>query len=232
MPMFCPMCGGPARFVDIQIDTQSIRCRFCNAEYSAAQLLNEEGRREEPRKRREISLPRPASITIEADPLKLKITRKLPTAEGYAFVGFGVFWSILTLNTLASGGILTLLFLGAGAYLIGHGVYNIVNSTTFHVKRDTMDITHHPLPGINKSFNMKGVEQLFVKQHVTTTYSKQGSRTIVTYSLNKVTQRGEFVIVQRHLHQDEALYIEQEIERWLKIENLPVRGEFGRESFA
>lgn len=232
MPMFCPMCGGPARFVDIQMDTQSIRCRFCNAEYSVAQLVNEQGRPEDPRKHKEIRLPRPGSITLQSDPLELVIHRKWPKVEGYAFIGFGAFWCLMILMTLSESGFLGVLFSVVGVYIIVQGVYNIVNTTTFRVTRSKLEVRHHPLPARNKTFDMNGVEQLFVKQHIRQTRSKSGTRTTISYSLEKVTDQGRFVTVQHNLNDDEALFIEQEIERWLRIENLPVRGEYGRGAFA
>ncbi|MFQ3646216.1 MAG: hypothetical protein SNJ54_02800 [Anaerolineae bacterium] len=241
MPMFCPMCGGPARFVDIQTETQTIKCRFCNAEYSAAQLLNETGRREEPRNRRkEIRLPQPKSIKISEDGLDLIITRKWPVSSGIGALFFGIVWTCISSFIFLipagewDGGEAPpfwfgALFLGVGILVLVIGIYALVNSTTYRINRQRITLTHHPLPWPGKTLDLDGVEQLYVKQHISTSRSSSGgSSTTITYSLNKVMRDGRHVTIDSNMQPEAALFIEQEIERLLRLENLPVRGEYGK----
>jgi len=244
--MFCPMCGATARFQDIRTDTQSITCRFCSAEFSAAELLNEDGRRdEEPerRKRKEIPLPRPDSVQVRDDGLELVITRKWAVMNGVGTLFFGVFWTGITSgiflipDMLREGAVAApswfgILFLTVGVFMIGGGLYNIVNSTTYRISRDKLTVEHHPLPWPGAVYPLEGVEQLFVKQHIRTTRSRNGTSTTITYSLNKVMGDGRLVTIQDNMQPDAALYIEQEIERVLGLENIPVRGEYGKGGWA
>ena len=241
MPMFCPMCGGPARFVDIQPDTQSIRCRFCSAEYSAAQLLNEQGQREDPRERRhrEIRLPQPKSVKVREDGLDLLITHKWSVSNAIFAIFFGLVWIgftslflLIPANEWEGGEAppfwFIALFLFIGAVVLTTGIYMLFNSTTYRINRQRLVITHHPLPWPGKTLDLDGVEQLYVKQHI----NRSSNSTSVTYSLNKVTRDGRHTQIQSGLQPEVALYIEQEIERLLRIKDVPVRGEYGKGGWA
>lgn len=246
MPLFCPMCGGPSRFVDIDDQTQSIRCRFCNAEYSAAQLVNEQGRRDDPRdrRRREIKLPQPKSIQMREDGLDLIITRKWKVSSGLGALFFAVVWLIPSIlifavpDTQWEGGEAPpfwfgALFIGVGLLVLVIAIYALVNSTTYRINRQRIVVTHHPLPWPGKTLDLDGVEQLYVKQHISTSRSSNGSSsTTITYSLNKILRDGQHVTIDNNLQPEAALFIEQEIERLLRIENLPVRGEYGKGGWA
>jgi hypothetical protein len=241
MPMFCPMCGGPARFIDIQAETQSIRCRFCQAEYSAAHLLNEQGQREDPRDRRhkEIRLPQPKSVKVREDGLDLLITHKWPVLSAIPAFIFGTIWTCISSIFLLipasdwEGGEAPPfwfigLFLSVGVIVLLTGVYMLFNSTTYRINRQRLVVKHHPLPWPGGTFDLDGVEQLYVKQHI----NRSSNSTSVTYSLNKVTRDGRHTQIQSGLQPEVALYIEQEIERLLRIKNVPVRGEYGKGGWA
>ncbi len=244
MPMFCPACGGPARFIDIQTETQTIKCRFCGAEFSAAQLLNEEGRREEERPRRkEIRLPQPKSVKMREDGLDLLITRKWPISTGIGALFFGIVWTGITSVFILipsdgwEGGDAPPfwfigLFLAIGLLTLATGIYSLVNSTTYRINRQRIVLTHHPLPWPSKTLDLDGVEQLYVKQHVSTSSSNGRSSTTITYSLNKVMRDGRHIKIDSNLQPEAALFIEQEIERLLRLENVPVRGEYGKGGWA
>lgn len=246
MPMFCPMCGGPARFVDINLPSQTIQCRFCNAEFSVAHLLNEEGHREDPRERprREISLPQPKSVKVNREGLDLVITRKWPIGSGLGMLFFGIIWTgftslffLIPANEWDNGEAppvwFLALFMAVGVLTLVTGVYGLVNSTTYRINRQRIVMTHHPLPWPGKTFDLDGVEQLYVKQHISTSRSsRSGSSTTITYSLNKVMRDGQHVTIDSNLQPEAALYLEQEIERLLRLENIPVRGEYGKGGWA
>lgn len=240
MPMFCPMCGGPARFVDINLTSQTIKCRFCDAEFSAAQLLNEAGR-EEPRDRprREITLPQPKSVQVRRDGFDLIITRKWPVGNGIGFLLFGFIWTgftslffLIPASEWDNGEAPPFWFLGLfliiGVVMLVAGVYSVLNSTTYHINRQRITLTYHPLPWPSKTFELQGVEQLYVRQHI-----HRGNKSVsVSYSLNKVMRDGRHVTIERDLQPEAALFIEQEIERLLRIEDVPVRGEYGKGGWA
>jgi hypothetical protein len=102
----------------------------------------------------------------------------------------------------------------------------ILNTTTIRADSGQLTIRHHPLPwpGGRTNLDTHNIKQLYVKRHVS--HSKNGTRT--TYQLHAITQEGRRKKLLTGLNdEDQALYLEQEIETHLGIENTPVQGELG-----
>jgi hypothetical protein len=252
MQLFCPTCNAGVRFQDIDAKTKMATCRFCSAEFSVANFLDSQfadDEDEKPKKQKIIDMPRPNSVNVREDGLDLLITRKWSVAKGLGSVLFGLifagFTGFFVYNMLSgttrsmrisgNSNILVLvlgIFAVVGAGMIVGGIYNIFNSTTMRVSKDKLAMWHHPLPWRNRTFDISGLQQLFVRQHITTTRSKNGTRTTITYSLNVVNGNGTQEKLQDNMQADAAMYIEQEIEKHLNIDNIAVRGEYGKGGWA
>lgn len=252
MQLFCPTCNAGVRFQDINAQTKMAKCRFCSAEFSVATFLEdqfEDDTNEKPKKQKIIDMPRPGMVTIREDGLDLLLIRKWSVMTGLGSLLFGAVWlgfiaffifgarsgtNFRMIGSMNSS-VLPLffgIFLLVGIGMVGKGIYNILNSTTLRLNRDNLTLTHHPLPWFGKNIYIKGLQQVFVRQHITTTRSKNGTRTTITYSLNIVTANGTQEQLQNGLQADAALFIEQEIEKKLSLENIAVRGEFGKGGWA
>jgi hypothetical protein len=80
------------------------------------------------------------------------------------------------------------------------------------------------VPG-NKQFKADLLQQLYTKRHVS--HSKNG--TSINYELRVTTTDGrDEKLMGGFNKQEQALFIEQEIEKFLGIEDRPIRGEVER----
>jgi len=112
---------------------------------------------------------------------------------------------------------------------LGLGYYTLtgfVNRTTIWVGQGRLVIHHHPLPWWgNKDLLASEIRQLYCKERV----HHSDSGTQYSYEVHAITQSGDKEKLLSNLTETEqALYIEQELERHLGIPDQAVRGELPR----
>ena len=100
-----------------------------------------------------------------------------------------------------------------------------INRTSVKVNQGRITVRHGPLPWIgNKELDAASLKQLYTKEKVTTNRNS----TTTTYEVHVLTANGRNVKLVSGLEfSEQALYIEQEIERYFRIEDVPVRGQIG-----
>lgn len=114
-----------------------------------------------------------------------------------------------------------LLHVVVGIGLTYYVVAGWLNRTYILVKRDKITVRHAPLPWVgNKELESSMLKQLYA---IETYYNNY-----VTCAIHAITQQGRDIALIRNLTREQALYIEQEVEEYLGIEDLPVKGEIGR----
>jgi hypothetical protein len=229
MQIFCRQCGAEIKAADINLDSMMAKCASCNAVFSFADMY--EGIKPKAAKRKANALdsvPMPGGITVQDDGYQLEITRKW---FGCSTVGIGVFaliwngmiWFIFVPAGFSSFGIFLLPFIAVGIGFLYMTVAGFLNATTIRVDTSNLSIQHGPVPYPGKTLASQDIEQFYTKQRV---HHNENS-TSYTYELHAVTFEGKKQKLIGGLSEsDQAVYIEQEVERFLGIEDRPVRGEY------
>lgn len=236
MQIYCRQCGAEIQAEDINLDKMIAKCDKCNAVFSFADMYEgQQGKPKTASKFDEISLPK--NIIIQNDETSLVIERQWFDGSTIFVTVFAIFWNgILWAYFIprivgAANPMPLLMFLffivgGVGfGILSGYGALaGWLNTTTIRVDNHTLDIKHSPIPVLNgnKQIRATDIEQLYTKERVS---HSQGA-TFVRHELHIIMYDGRQQALLRNLESEQALFIEQEIESFLKIENRPVRGEY------
>jgi hypothetical protein len=113
--------------------------------------------------------------------------------------------------------------IGISLFLVYYVLAGFVNQTKVIVDGQTIRIQHSPLPWGSEKMVERGVVQLYTRKR----YS--GNYWFGHYHLYAISSKGEHVILLSGLETPEhAIFVEQEIEKFLGIEDLMVKGEYGR----
>ena len=141
--------------------------------------------------------------------------------------GFLIFWytqAIRASNTMML--VFPLIHVVIGAGLTYYVLASYINRTYIRVDQSYISITHAPLPAFgNKTVSASDVKQVYSKERV----SRSRRGTSVTYEVHALTHSGRNTkLLGGLLNSEQALFIEQEIEKFLRIKDVPVRGEISR----
>ncbi len=140
--------------------------------------------------------------------------------------GFLVFWYRTALAHPSPGSIMLwfpLLHVGVGVGITYSTIAGFLNRTRVTVNAGEVTIRHGPLPWIgNRNVPAGEIRQLFREETIST--GRSGSS--ATYHLNAITRENRKLRLIRGIPAaDVALYLEQEIEKALGIEDRKVAGE-------
>ncbi|WAC20649.1 hypothetical protein OVA24_04550 [Luteolibacter sp. SL250] len=223
----CNNCGSQLKPEDISPQLSAARCHHCNALFALPHLAG--GRTIA---RPDVALPRGMKIEERMD--GLTITRRWLDATAWFLLIFAVFWNgfmiVWSVISLSQGiwamSLFGLLHTGVGLFLIYLVLAMFLNSTTVKVTYDAVETRSGPLPWKgNKTIPKHEVEQFYCTEKVQRT--KNGSS--VTYDVHAVLKGNRREkLAQGIRHHDQALFIEQQLERHLGLQDVPVAGEHGR----
>ncbi len=177
-------------------------------------------------------LPMPENIQVEEDRNSLIITYKWSKMMGYALIGFSLFWNSIIyfgfITGIESGESFILFFMIpfilAGFFVFYYGLANIFNSTTITVGYDNVSVKIAPLfwSGSKEIFK-HDIKQLYVKQHI----HKGKNSTTYSYSVNLIDKSNKDIeLVSSLPKSEEGRFIEAKMEKFLKIEDTRVSGEY------
>jgi hypothetical protein len=180
----------------------------------------------------EIGLP--DKIYLQHTGTDLVITRKwfgLKTLMMTAFVifwdGFLVFWY----HKVLPGGdmmvkLFPLLHVGVGVWLTYYTLAGYINKTLVRINYERISVRHRPLPYWgHKTLLSRDIKQLYSKEKI----SRSSNRETITYEVHAMTHSGKSIkLVPYMASSEQALFVEQEIEKYLGIKDKPVRGEISR----
>lgn len=222
----CPSCGGKTRILP---GTARFACDYCGSEHMLKTNLPSE-RAPEPEEKRIYAAPN--SVVMDQDGQSLRLVRRwfslkyLPMAFFcVAWDGFLCFW-----YSMALGGdapwimiVFPIAHLAVGVGLTYSTLAGFLNRSVLEVTPQKLSVWHEPLPWMGN----KTIETLMIKQVYCSEKIHQGSRsTSLTYDLNLVTREGKIEKLLTGLDEPEiGLFIEQQIESWLNIADVPVAGE-------
>lgn len=139
-------------------------------------------------------------------------------------LGVGIFTASLMISLIA------LVFVLASFVLLYIFIANLLNKTHIKISDKTLKISHKPLRFISwKEHNipLDSIEQLFVKEY-------QTNRTVnnvplKAFGLFLKKKDGKELKIMEDMNKETSLYIEQEIEEFLKISNKKMIGEINKE---
>ncbi len=230
----CKSCGAVLTKDDVHWDLGLAQCSHCGSVFSLHGLAPpvEQAAPKPDRRRKPVPMPKNIEVINTGDVFQISYRWFGPQ---YIFlVIFALFWNgfLLVWNGLAiSMGawemmLFSLLHVAIGIVIGYYALAGLINSTTIWVQADLLGIQHHPLPWPgSKRLMASDIEQLYTKK--VTRYSRSGpSHTYEVHAILRQAAKEKLVGGLREAEQ--ALYIEQELERYLGIQDRPVRGELPR----
>ncbi len=228
----CKRCGAPISREDLDTDLGLATCAHCGTVFSVASSSAGTFQPTSLLKREPVPIPEPFEVVRATE--GLQISYRWFNLTIILLAVFAVFWNGFMLVwhgiSLASGNWLMSLFgllhtavgLGLGYYVLA----GFLNRTTIWVEPDRLLIRHHPLPWFsNRDLNAADVEQLYSKEVIK--HTKNGTRTV--YQVHGIFGDGKKQkLLDRLTEPEQALYIEQEIESYLRLRDKRVPGELPR----
>jgi hypothetical protein len=179
-------------------------------------------------------VPLPKRVQVQDFGHSFEISRRWFSPMFLFLAVFCVFWNGFMLVwhgiALASGAwfmsLFGLLHTAVGLGLLYFTVAGFINATVICVAQGMIDVRHGPLPWPgNKSLSVHDVSQLYCRE--TVQHNKNGTQ--CTYEVMVLRQDNvRETLVKGLTDADQALYIEQELERHLRIQDQPVAGELPR----
>ena len=232
MHLTCKSCRSPIGADDVNLDNGLAKCRACNAvfRFDDDPMLAVGG--SQPRER----MKAPKSLAQETAGGQLTFRHRWFSPKFLFMVFFCVFWDgfLVVWYTVAFAGDAPLLFklfplihVTVGVALTYYTIAGFVNTTTVTLDRGHLSVRHGPLPWPGKlDVDTGRFRQLYCEEKV----SRGRNGVSYTYDLKAVMSDGERRKIVTGLDSpDVPLYLEQQLEEWLKIRDEPVRGELRRD---
>ena len=120
------------------------------------------------------------------------------------------------------------MYAGIGVWFTYITLADCINRTYIRVDNSFLSIKHAPLPSSgNRTVDVSDIKQIYSKRHESR--SRRSFSTTVTYHVCVLTRSRENIkLLRRIRNSEQALFIKQEIERFLHFQDLPARGEIAR----
>jgi hypothetical protein len=230
MPKFitltCPSCGGQ---MTVAPGTSRFTCDYCGNEHI---LKNDPSL---PPVSERVLVPRPQSLTIEKEGRAIRFSRRWFSLKYIPLAFFCVAWDAFLLFWYGmafriNGPWIMFVFpiahLAVGIGLTYTTLAGFFNRTVLEVTAEEINVWHEPLPWSGEPrIQTADLQQLYCRDH--RKHSSDGDT--VSYELLAVTRDGHSVKLVSGLDSpDVALYLEQQLERGLRIADRPVAGELSR----
>lgn len=232
MTIHCPQCRSKVLADDLNMQALAGMCRSCHAVFSILDQLpaGDPVREAAPAARAEV--PMPGKFKLERAGSDFVIVWDWKTPAMWFLVLFCIFWDgfLLFWYSMAFGTdsplivkIFPLIHVAVGLGLTYFVVCMFVNRTFVGVAGGNLTVTHTPLPWPgNRVMPAADIEQLYCFERV----HRGKNGTSITYEVNAVDRGGRKVKLVGGLQEaEQALFLEQEIERALGIADRRVPGE-------
>jgi len=227
----CEECGHHMGGTDININSTLAKCSNCGTVYF---LKDDEFFIGDRSDRPEMMIPEGTEVLHLPSSLDIRVNRyqSATKAELTFKTIFTLFWNFVVLiiagAMIASGILLPVLFMSFHI-LVGIGSIVVLAQTLFNhtdiiVDDYNIKITNRPIRGFwnrDKTYDKKDIEQLYVTRYVASTTNGQPNH---AYALYAVMNNGKKVQLVKGMNKETQLYLEQEMERFLDIEDEFVRG--------
>ncbi len=230
MQINCRQCGAEIPADNINLDRLVAKCSECNSVFS---LADQFGEADGYRTFKKFDTPLPKGIKVDNFGGELLISYRwfgpkiiFMTFFALLWNGFMVFWYGTAIsNRIWIMALFGLMHAGVGVGLIYYVLAGYLNTTVVKVGMSDLEIKHGPLPYPGKRLERAFIRQLYCKERV----HRNKNSTSYSYEVHAITKEGKHEKLLSGLDKSEqALYLEQEIERYLGLSDRPVRGELGR----
>ncbi len=233
MKLYCKECGSLIPADDMNIATMTAKCGKCNSVFSFSDKIGGESSFEDKSARR-ASVPLPKGIVAEEQNGKLHISLKWFRWTNLFLTFFTIFWDCFTIVwfgiSISNGAYFMLPFgslhAAVGLFLTYTVLANHINKTSITVDRENVSVKIGPLPWPgNHLIKSSDVTQLYSKSVITRNRNSESEH----FEVHAVLKNRTHLCLAKTLEEmEQAFYIEQKIEDFLKIEDEPVRGEIKR----
>lgn len=226
----CPSCSSPLEESSFDLDQGLVRCAYCGTLTTLPSSIQRPPGFQE---RGPLALP--DRISLESTPYGIRLVRRWFSPVVFFLIpfclfwdGFLIFWYVMSFSTGAPlvFNLFPLIHVAVGVGLTYFTLATLINKTHIAVERGEVVITHEPLPwfGYRRIPGMM-IDQIYAKVHIT--QGKNGPST--DYQLWLVNTAGKHEKLHANqLTQEQALYIEQQLEKALGIKDRAVAGELPR----
>lgn len=234
MRLTCEDCGAEIAASDIELKTMLAKCRACDAVFSFASQLGATPPHLATVPAVRPAIPLPKGVEVFRDGKDLTIERSWFSWSVVPLGAFALFWNgfmAVWFGISISQGLWPMALFGtlhgAVGLAMAYGVLlALFEVTSLEVSKGQLAISHAPLPYPGgQKLDVREIDQLYTKRHVT--HGKNSTN--VTFELHAVLNDRRHVKLVSGLEDSaQALYLEQELETFLGIEDRPVAGELER----
>ncbi len=224
----CPNCGAPIPPERINVLEMAAACPDCAHVFRFASSLPEMVP-QVPKPELPIALPDRFQVQRELSTLYLAVPWRAVRSKWFITM-FAILWNLFLtpfILTAISGNTQVALFISLHfAVAVALTVYVLalwINSTKIRVDNKGIDVRHTPVPipfTPNHFIPAQDIAQFYVEEYVP---SRTNGRPDITFALRVKTISGKDLrLVPGFTDASGALYLEQEIEKFLKIEDQPI----------
>ena len=225
----CIECNLPIEADNLNLDRCIAKCANCHTVFDFTKQLENA-----PKNRPEVAMPDNIEVLQLKNELDVSLQWWSSENKPTFLIFFTLFWnSIVSIFVIV--GLLTgewMMLLGISIHLtIGLGLaYYLLckyfNKTIFRVTRNYLTTQHRPLPVPfygPKDVSIDDIDQFYCKEYVAATQNK---RPVYAYAVYLITNTGKEIKILKGLDTpQQALYVEQEVEKFLGLVDRKVRGE-------
>lgn len=225
----CPNCGADIQTKDVNIQRLVAMCSQCNTAFSFEDRLTSTSTRERP----DVLLPPGIEAYETAEEVDMVISWRQSGSSFLTFFtivwnGFLIPFIVIAVTTGAWQMLLGIsIHLLVGIGLLYNMIARFVNTTHVNVDRYRLLVDHRPLrmPFYkDRNISVSEIKQVFVEKYVS---SKTNGRPNFAFRVSVALNSQRTVQLIRGLkHPDMAVYVEQQVERFLEIEDKPVEEEW------
>jgi len=230
----CKRCGAPIKEQNIHWDLAMARCSHCGTVFGIKGQADGRQQNTAVSYKRQ-SVPMPKQMQISDDGIALEIVYRWFSSKFIFLIFFTIFWNMFLLfwhgTTLVASHKWAMSLFALPHTLISIGliyytVAGFLNYTIIHVELGELSIRHRPLPWPgHKQLMATNIEQLYSREKV----SRSRNGINYSYQVYAILHNGtKEKLLGGFSDPDQALYVEQELERHLRIQDRPVRGEIPR----
>lgn len=235
MLLDCPHCQTLVSAKDINLDSGEAHCSHCGQVFDFEDEI-----KKDPFRRPEIVMPEGVDVLKLSSMLDIVVDwyQAAPKRRIGSMVFSSFFWNIVLIPLilfLAFNGqfVMVLFFFGhvlTGLALVAYLIALFLNKTHIEVTEEGINLRHEPIPTpFNKDIHIpkSSIAQLYVSKY-TQRFGRERKKGIEAYALHAVTTNGKVIDLVKGMNAEAQLFLEQEIETYLKIKDVPVRGEIKR----
>ncbi len=236
MSLSCKVCGAPLHEDDFDHARKLASCRYCDA-LTEIELKGGRLRRLPRHLRKRPEVPMPARFEVNraggtsnirwrwmSGKVIILLIMLMVWGIFLAYAWLGVQVGIMTDTPGPGAALFPVVHALFGLGLLYATAMGLLNRTTIRAQRTGLHVHHGPLPWFGGGA-VPPIDQLYAKRRMRNT--KEGA--VYVYELHAVLKSGNQRKLVGGLTQDlQALWLEQELERHLGIEDRPIAGELPR----